>query len=202
MVPSPWQPPAGSEPSRFEVLPPAWGLPRCPCRCQAKSQPALAHSWCGFPSGMRPLHYAAWQGRVEPVRMLLRASATVNMASLDGQIPLHLSAQYGHYEVVSEWAWGWREGMGVAGTRCPQQHLPALHGPHVTAPLQILISGGLHPDPAPPWACDREGQEPLASWCLVGALMPLPVRAPLPGETREAVCHGAAKWFHEGPGNL
>lgn len=34
--------------------------------------------------------------------MLLRASASVNMASLDGQIPLHLSAQYGHYEVVSE----------------------------------------------------------------------------------------------------
>lgn len=34
--------------------------------------------------------------------MLLRAAASVNMASLDGQIPLHLSAQYGHYEVVSE----------------------------------------------------------------------------------------------------
>ena len=51
---------------------------------------------------MRPLHYAAWQGRLEPVRLLLRASAAVNAASLDGQIPLHLAAQYGHYEVVSE----------------------------------------------------------------------------------------------------
>ena len=51
-------------------------------------------------AGMRPLHYAAWQGRLEPVRLLLRASAAVNAASLDGQIPLHLAAQYGHYEVV------------------------------------------------------------------------------------------------------
>lgn len=51
---------------------------------------------------MRPLHYAAWQGRLEPVRLLLRAAAAVNAASLDGQIPLHLAAQYGHYEVVRE----------------------------------------------------------------------------------------------------
>lgn len=51
---------------------------------------------------MRPLHYAAWQGRLEPVRLLLRASAAVNASSLDGQIPLHLAAQYGHYEVVCE----------------------------------------------------------------------------------------------------
>lgn len=56
--------------------------------------------------GMRPLHYAAWQGRLEPVRLLLRASAAVNTASLDGQIPLHLAAQYGHYEVVCEPAHG------------------------------------------------------------------------------------------------
>lgn len=54
------------------------------------------------PAGMRPLHYAAWQGRLEPVRLLLRASAAVNAASLDGQIPLHLAAQYGHYDVVCE----------------------------------------------------------------------------------------------------
>ncbi len=50
--------------------------------------------------GMRPLHYAAWQGKVDSVLMLLRAGASVNGASQDEQIPLHLAAQFGHYEVV------------------------------------------------------------------------------------------------------
>uniref|UniRef100_A0A3Q1EN68 Caskin-2 n=1 Tax=Acanthochromis polyacanthus TaxID=80966 RepID=A0A3Q1EN68_9TELE len=48
---------------------------------------------------MRPLHYAAWQGKADSVLVLLRAGASVNSPSHDGQIPLHLSAQYGHYEV-------------------------------------------------------------------------------------------------------
>lgn len=51
---------------------------------------------------MRPLHYAAWQGKADSVLLLLRAGAAVNSPSNDGQIPLHLSAQYGHYEVVSK----------------------------------------------------------------------------------------------------
>lgn len=51
---------------------------------------------------MRPLHYAAWQGKADSVLLLLRAGASVNSPSNDGQIPLHLSAQYGHYEVVSK----------------------------------------------------------------------------------------------------
>uniref|UniRef100_H3CLZ1 CASK interacting protein 2 n=1 Tax=Tetraodon nigroviridis TaxID=99883 RepID=H3CLZ1_TETNG len=48
---------------------------------------------------MRPLHYAAWQGKAESVLTLLRAGASVNGASLDGHIPLHLAAQYGHHQV-------------------------------------------------------------------------------------------------------
>ncbi|KTF96542.1 hypothetical protein cypCar_00024839 [Cyprinus carpio] len=48
---------------------------------------------------MRPLHYAALQGKADSVLMLLRAGASVNGASQDGQIPLHLAAKYGHYEV-------------------------------------------------------------------------------------------------------
>ncbi|KAM3863461.1 caskin-2 [Diretmus argenteus] len=48
---------------------------------------------------MRPLHYAAWQGKAESVLMLLRSGASVNGISQDGHIPLHLAAQYGHYDV-------------------------------------------------------------------------------------------------------
>lgn len=52
-------------------------------------------------AGMRPLHYAAWQGKAEPMKMLLKAGSSVNSQSDEGQIPLHLSAQHGHYDVVS-----------------------------------------------------------------------------------------------------
>lgn len=51
--------------------------------------------------GMRPLHYAAWQGKTEPMKMLLKAGASVNGQSDEGQIPLHLSAQHGHYDGVT-----------------------------------------------------------------------------------------------------
>eukprot|EP00057_Strongylocentrotus_purpuratus_P027340 XP_011681814.1 PREDICTED: tankyrase-2-like [Strongylocentrotus purpuratus] len=51
--------------------------------------------------GMRPLHYAAWQGRLEPVRLFLQAGANPNEMSLDSETPLHLASQYGSYSVVS-----------------------------------------------------------------------------------------------------
>uniref|UniRef100_A0A671MSW9 Si:dkeyp-9d4.3 n=1 Tax=Sinocyclocheilus anshuiensis TaxID=1608454 RepID=A0A671MSW9_9TELE len=51
-----------------------------------------------FSEGMRPLHYAAWQGKCEPMKMLLKAGSSVNSQSDEGQIPLHLSSQHGHYE--------------------------------------------------------------------------------------------------------
>nr|XP_019965016.1 PREDICTED: caskin-1-like [Paralichthys olivaceus] len=47
---------------------------------------------------MRPLHYAAWQGKTEPMKMLLKSGSSVNGQSDEGQIPLHLSAQHGHYD--------------------------------------------------------------------------------------------------------
>src|SRR4029434_6646144 len=50
---------------------------------------------------MRPLHYAAWQGKTEPMKMLLKAGSSVNSQSEEGQIPRHLSSHNGHYYVVS-----------------------------------------------------------------------------------------------------
>ncbi|KAF5892043.1 caskin-1-like isoform X2, partial [Clarias magur] len=47
---------------------------------------------------MRPLHYAAWQGKCEPMKTLLKAGSSVNSQSDEGQIPLHLSSQHGHYD--------------------------------------------------------------------------------------------------------
>nr|XP_054763205.1 caskin-2-like [Lytechinus pictus] len=49
---------------------------------------------------MRPVHYAAWQGKLEPVRLLLQAGANPNEMSLDSETPLHLASQYGSYSVV------------------------------------------------------------------------------------------------------
>lgn len=125
---------------RQVCLPPRWRGSR-PCSVPSPDPTPARPLRSPFPpAGMRPLHYAAWQGRLEPVRLLLRASAAVNAASLDGQIPLHLAAQYGHYEVVREppaagvlgRGRGWHRGAGQATplTRlplCPQSEMLLQH---------------------------------------------------------------------------
>ncbi len=54
-----------------------------------------------FVAGMRPLHYASWQGVEEPVAILLQWRSSANLPAHNGETPLHLAAQHGHYEVVS-----------------------------------------------------------------------------------------------------
>ena len=77
--------------------------------------------------GMRPLHYAAWQGKADSALLLLRASASVNAPALDGQIPLHLSAQYGHYEVVS---------APADASESPRAKLRGVHAPPPSSDTQ------------------------------------------------------------------
>ena len=75
-----------------------WWLSVCVsvCVCVCVSLCKCTHA------GMRPLHYAAWQGKAEPMKMLLKSGSSVNGQSDEGQIPLHLAAQHGHYDVVSD----------------------------------------------------------------------------------------------------
>ncbi len=51
---------------------------------------------------MRPLHYAAWQGKEEPVAILLQHRSSSNKAANEGETPLHLACQHGHFDVVSQ----------------------------------------------------------------------------------------------------
>ena len=51
-------------------------------------------------SDMRPLHYAAWQGKDVPVNLLLKAGSSVNEQACDGNTPLHLACEHGHCPVV------------------------------------------------------------------------------------------------------
>lgn len=51
-------------------------------------------------TGMRPVTYAAWQGLIEPVNILLQSGADSNLPSKEGETPLHFSCQHGHVEVV------------------------------------------------------------------------------------------------------
>ncbi|NXE70740.1 CSKI1 protein, partial [Calcarius ornatus] len=83
------------------------GESRVPCPVPAAGSARCLGTWKAHmegsrllaPAGMRPLHYAAWQGKKEPMKMVLKAGSSVNIPSDEGQIPLHLAAQHGHYDV-------------------------------------------------------------------------------------------------------
>lgn len=65
-----------------------------------RETPAINMNFCI--SGMTPLHYAAWQGLMDPVRILLYWMAPVNEQAFNGDLPLHLACQHGHVDVVRE----------------------------------------------------------------------------------------------------
>jgi len=50
---------------------------------------------------MRPLHYGAWQGHDGLVELLLLHGSDVNEPASDGNTPLHLASEHGHFCVVS-----------------------------------------------------------------------------------------------------
>jgi len=50
---------------------------------------------------MRPLHYGSWQGHDGLVELLLLHGSDVNQPASDGNSPLHLASEHGHFCVVS-----------------------------------------------------------------------------------------------------
>ena len=58
-------------------------------------------SACFVVVDMRPLHYGAWQGHDGLVELLLLHGSDVNQSASDGNTPLHLASEHGHFCVVS-----------------------------------------------------------------------------------------------------
>lgn len=126
-----------------------------PVQVVAPCPPAGTHSWLLAPAGMRPLHYAAWQGKKEPMKMVLKAGSSVNIPSDEGQIPLHLAAQHGHYDVV-------RRGTGLAGGSATPAPLPSPRG------LACPQSEMLLQHQSNPCIMDNSGKTPLDLACEFG----------------------------------
>ena len=49
---------------------------------------------------MTPLHFAAFKGRLDVVKLLLEAKASMTVEDTEGSSPLHNAAFYGHIDVV------------------------------------------------------------------------------------------------------
>lgn len=49
---------------------------------------------------MLPLHYAAWQGKPQPVHLLLQWKSPVHEQAQEGATPLHLACQHDNFDVV------------------------------------------------------------------------------------------------------
>lgn len=138
----------------------------------AQGQKLASNSPC-LPSGMRPLHYAAWQGRKEPMKLVLKAGSAVNIPSDEGHIPLHLAAQHGHYDVV-------RPTSRVAGCLewCELNRRP---GPDCT--LRAMQSEMLLQHQSNPCMVDNSGKTPLDLACEFGR-----VGVSLLGDDQHSVC--------------
>lgn len=115
----------------------------------------LAPNGLCLPPGMRPLHYAAWQGRKEPMKLVLKAGSAVNIPSDEGHIPLHLAAQHGHYDVVRP-----PSRQGAWGISCHQPR----GRPHPWSPQSEMLLQ----HQSNPCMVDNSGKTPLDLACEFG----------------------------------
>lgn len=52
-------------------------------------------------NSMTPLHYAAWQGSIDCVQLLLEHKADINKADAEGMLPIHFAAMFNRLDVVA-----------------------------------------------------------------------------------------------------
>lgn len=55
---------------------------------------------CSDDHGFSPLHWCAKEGHTKLVEMLLQRGARVNAVNMGDDIPLHLAAAHGHFDIV------------------------------------------------------------------------------------------------------
>jgi ankyrin repeat protein len=66
-----------------------------------ESHPEVLNATAGNAFGSTPLHFAAYNGRLAVVELLLAHNADVNVANNYGVLPLHDAANQGHKEIVA-----------------------------------------------------------------------------------------------------
>jgi ankyrin repeat protein len=71
-------------------------LPRIEALVSANAELVNAQN----PSGMTPLHLAAWEGRAAVTEFLLQHGADPNVAEANGDTPLHFAASSGYAEIA------------------------------------------------------------------------------------------------------
>lgn len=105
--------------------------------------------------------------------MVLKAGSSVNIPSDEGQIPLHLAAQHGHYDVV--WRGWWQRWLGR--TVPPSLPLPSPSWALPPPQSEMLLQHQSNP-----CIMDNSGKTPLDLACEFGRVGVSPHRArkPLP----------------------
>lgn len=92
---------------------------------------------------MLALHYAAWQGMSDPVHTLLQWKSPVNEVSQDGNTPLHLACQHGHFDVVSRKGGRGRERETDTDKQTDKQTRKNREGGGMDSQTDFFISSGV-----------------------------------------------------------
>jgi len=101
-------------------------------------------------AGKTPLHWAARNGELEVVKLLVRFSAEINAKNERAETPLHLASYGGHMSVVDLLC---REGADIdAATTTGESALYLAAGRGATSVVQLLLSHGANMEANCKWS--------------------------------------------------